>query len=81
MKVKKFLGAVLEEELAPIRARRTELEKDIPAIYEILRQGTEKARAVAAQTLHEVREAMRINYFDDPTLIAEQAKRFAEKHE
>ena len=81
MKVKKFLGAVLEEELAPIRARRTQLEKDIPAIYEILRQGTEKARAVAAQTLHEVREAMRINYFDDPTLIAEQAKRFAEKHE
>ncbi len=81
MKVKKFLGAVLEEELAPIRARRTELEKDIPAIYEILRQGTEKARAVAAQTLHEVREAMRINYFDDPTLIAEQARRFAEKAE
>lgn len=77
MKVKKFLGAVLEEELAPIRARRAELEKDIPAIYEILRQGTEKARAVAAQTLHEVREAMRINYFDDPTLIAEQSKRYA----
>ena len=64
MKVKKFLGAVLEEELAPIRARRAELEKDIPAIYEILRRGTEMARAVAAQTLHEVREAMRINYFD-----------------
>ncbi len=79
MKVKKFLGAVLEEELSPIRARRAELEKDIPAIYEILRQGTEKARAVAARTLHEVREAMHINYFDDPTLIAEQAKRFAEK--
>ncbi len=79
MKVKKFLGAVLEEELAPIRARRAELEKDIPAIYEILRKGTEKARAVAAQTLHEVREAMKINYFDDPTLIAEQARRFAEK--
>ena len=81
MKVKKFLGAVLEEELSPIRARRAELEKDIPAIYEILRQGTEKARAVAAQTLHEVREAMRINYFDDPSLIEEQAKRFAEKAE
>ena len=77
MKVKKFLGAVLEEELAPIRARRAELEKDIPAIYEILRQGTEKARAVAAQTLHEVREAMRINYFDDPTLISEQAAKYA----
>ena len=81
MKVKKFLGSVLEEELAPIRARRAELEKDIPAIYEILRKGTAKARAVAAQTLHEVREAMRINYFDDPSLIEEQARRFAEKHE
>ena len=79
MKVKKFLGAVLEEELAPIRARRAELEKDIPAIYEILRKGTEKARAVAAQTLHEVREAMRINYFEDTALIAEQARRFAGK--
>lgn len=81
MKVKKFLGAVLEEELAPIRARRAELEKDIPAIYEILRKGTEKAREVAAQTLHEVREAMKINYFDDPTLITEQTKRFSEKAE
>ncbi len=81
MKVKKFLGAVLEEELAPIRARRAELEKDIPAIYEILRKGTEKARAVAAQTLHEVREAMRINYFDDSSLIEEQSRRFAEKAE
>ncbi len=81
MKVKKFLGAVLEEELSPIRARRAELEKDIPAIYEILRKGTEKARAVAAQTLHEVREAMKINYFEDSSLIEEQARRFAEKAE
>ncbi len=81
MKVKKFLGAVLEEELAPIRARRSELEKDIPAIYEILRKGTEKARAVAAQTLYEVREAMKINYFEDSSLIEEQACRFAEKAE
>ncbi len=81
MKVKKFLGAVLEEELSPIRARRAELEKDIPAIYEILRKGTEKARAVAAQTLYEVREAMKINYFEDSSLIEEQARRFAEKAE
>ncbi len=81
MKVKKFLGAVLEEELSPIRARRAELEKDIPAIYEILRKGTEKARAVAAQTLHEVRDAMKINYFEDSSLIEEQARRFAEKAE
>ncbi len=81
MKVKKFLGAVLEEELAPIRARRAELEKDIPAIYEILRKGTEKARTVAAQTLHEVRDAMKINYFEDSSLIEEQARRFAGKAE
>ncbi len=81
MKVKKFLGAVLEEELAPIRARRAELEKDIPAIYEILRKGTEKARTVAAQTLHEVRDAMKINYFEDSSLIEEQARRFARKAE
>ena len=81
MKVKKFLGAVLEEELAPIRARRAELEKDIPAIYEILREGTEKAREVAAQTLHEVREAMKINYFDDAELIRSQAEKFSKEAE
>ena len=81
MKVKKFLGAVLEEELAPIRARRAELEKDIPAIYEILRKGTEKAREVAAQTLHEVREAMKINYFDDAELIRSQSARFSKETE
>ena len=81
MKVKKFLGAVLEEELAPIRARRAFLEKDIPAIYEILREGTEKAREVAAQTLHEVREAMKINYFDDAELIRSQAEKFSKEAE
>ncbi len=81
MKVKKFLGAVLEEELAPIRARRAELEKDIPAIYEILRKGTEKARSVAAQTLHEVRDAMKINYFDDAELIKSQSERFSKETE
>ncbi len=81
MKVKKFLGAVLEEELAPIRARRAELEKDIPAIYEILREGTEKAREVAAQTLHEVREAMKINYFDDAELIRSQSEKFSKEAE
>lgn len=77
MKVKKFLGAIMEEELAPIRARRLEFEKDIPAIYEMLQKGCEEARATAAKTLSEVRNAMKINYFDDKDLIAEQAKRFA----
>lgn len=79
MKVKKFLGAIMEEELAPIRARRLEFEKDIPAIYDMLKKGCEVARATAAATLAEVRQAMKINYFDDAELIAEQAKRFAEK--
>ena len=65
VKVKKFLNKVLEAELAPIRARRKEFEKDIPAVYEILKQGSEVARAEAEKTLHDVRDAMKINYFDD----------------
>lgn len=77
MKVKKFLGAIMEAELAPIRARRLEFEKDIPAIYEMLKKGCEEARATAANTLAEVRKAMKIDYFDDAELIAEQVKRFA----
>lgn len=76
MKVKKFLNKILQEELEPIRQRRAEFEKDIPAVYEMLRKGCEEARAVAADTLSEVRRAMKINYFDDAELIAEQAKRF-----
>lgn len=76
MKVKKFLNKILQEELEPIRQRRAEFEKDIPAVYEMLRKGCEEARAVAAETLSEVRRAMKINYFDDTELIAEQAKRF-----
>ena len=77
MKVKKFLAAIMQEELEPIRNRRKEFEKDIPAVYAMLKQGCEVARAAAAQTLDEVRRAMKINYFDDDALIAEQAKRFS----
>lgn len=73
---KKLLYNILNARLEPIRQRRAEWEKDIPAVYEILRKGTEDARAVATQTLDEVRRAMKINYFDDAELIAEQAKRF-----
>ncbi|MBO4637746.1 MAG: tryptophan--tRNA ligase [Clostridiales bacterium] len=69
VKVKRFLINVLEEELAPIRARRAEFEKDIPGVYEILKKGTEVARAEAAKTLSEVKAAMRINYFEDEDLI------------
>lgn len=79
MKVKKFLNNILQEELEPIRTRRAEFEKDIPTVYEMLKKGCEEARAVAAETLDEVRRAMKINYFDDAALIAEQAQRFAAK--
>lgn len=78
MKVKKFLAAIMQEELGPIRERRSEFEKDIPAVYEMLKNGCEVARETAAQTMDEVRKAMKINYFDDVELISEQAKRFAE---
>ena len=64
MKVKKLLNAVMQETLEPIRTRREELAKDIPAVWEILKVGSEKARAVAAQTLAEVKRAMKINYFE-----------------
>ncbi len=76
MKVKKFLAAILQETLSPIRERRAELEKDIPAVIDILRRGTEVAREAGAQTMSEVRRAMRLDYFDDATFTAEQAKRF-----
>ena len=76
MKVKKFLTAIMQEELEPIRTRRKEFEHDIPAIYEMLKKGCEVAREQAAQTLDEVRRAMKINYFDDAELIAEQARKF-----
>ena len=65
--------------LEPMRQRRHELEQDIPEIYNILRKGTEQAREVAAQTMSEVRAAMRINYFDDEELIRSQAERFHAK--
>ena len=76
MKVKKFLTAIMQEELEPIRTRRKEFEQDIPAIYDMLKKGCEVAREQAAQTLDEVRRAMKINYFDDAELIAEQARKF-----
>ena len=79
VKCKKFLEKVLNETLEPIRARRLEFQKDIPAIYDMLRRGCEEARAVAADTLADVRRAMKINYFDDEALIAEQAQRFAQE--
>ena len=62
--------------MEPIRQRRKELEKDIPAVYEILRKGSEVARETAAQTLSEVKSAMRINYFEDSELIRMQSEKY-----
>ena len=76
VKVKKFLNKVIQEELAPIRERRKAFEKDIPAVYRMLEEGSKKAEAVAAQTLARVKRAMKINYFEDQALITEQAKRY-----
>ena len=76
VKCKKLLMEVLQETLEPIRQRRAEYEKDIPAVYEILRKGCEVAREEACKTMDEVRRAMKINYFDDRALIEEQARRF-----
>lgn len=69
MVVKKFLNNVIQTELRPIRERRNDWEKRLPDVYEILKQGTAKARATAAQTLSEVKHAMRIDYFTDDNLL------------
>ena len=74
MKCKKFLNQVLNKFLEPMRERRAEFEKDIPEIYNILKKGTEQAREVGAQTMDEVRKAMRIDYFNDAELIRQQAE-------
>ena len=78
VKCKKFLNKVLEETLVPIRAKRAEYEKDIPGVYDILRDGCEAARAKARATMSEMKDAMRINYFDDADLIAEQAREYSQ---
>ena len=76
VKVKKFLNNVLQEELEPIRNRRKEFEQNIDGVYDILFKGSNAAREVAAETLKEVRAAMRINYFDDVELINQQKEAF-----
>ena len=78
MKVKRFLNNVLQAELEPIRNRRKEFQKDIPAVYEMLKEGSEKAEAVAAETLKDVKAAMKINYFDDEELIQGQSEKFSD---
>ena len=65
VKVKKFLNNVIQSELSPIRERRKMWENRLPDVLEILKVGSEKAEKTAAATLHDVREAMKINYFDN----------------
>lgn len=79
MMIKKFLNEVLNDTLEPIRARRKELEQNIPYVYEVLRKGSEEARAVAAQTLADVKRSMRINYFE-PGVLDELIKEQTEKY-
>lgn len=69
----------MQEELSPIRARRAEFEKDIPEVYNILKKGSDVARQTAAQTLSEVKRAMKIDYFEDQDLIRTQSERYAQK--
>lgn len=69
MKVKKFLNNVLQSELAPIRERRKMWESRLPDVYDILKSGSEVARKKAADTLHDVRASMKINYFEDNSLL------------
>ncbi len=76
VKVKRFLIAVLEELLAPIRERRKHYEQHIEEVYAILKRGSDEAREAAASTLADVRRAMRINYFEDSELIARQAAEY-----
>lgn len=79
MKCKKLLNSVLNKMLDPIRVRRHEFEQDIPEVYNILKKGSDVARAEAAKTMDEVRAAMQINYFDDAELIRSQSERFRAK--
>lgn len=76
VKIKKFLNSIVQEELEPVRVRRKEYEKDIASVYEILRTGSEQAREIAAKTLDEVKNAMRINYFEDQALILDHVKKY-----
>ena len=79
VKIKKFLNKIIQEELEPIRARRKEYEKDIAAVYDILKAGTEAARETAAQTMDEVKKAMKIDYFNDRSLLEGQEEKYSQR--
>lgn len=76
VKIKRFLNSIMQAELAPVRARRREYERDIAAVYDILREGSDRARQTAEATLQDVKAAMKINYFADTELIRAQAARY-----
>lgn len=76
VKIKRFLNSIVQAELEPIRARRREYEKDIAAVYDILKAGSDKARSVAEATMQDVKNAMQINYFADKELIQAQAAKY-----
>lgn len=76
VKVKKFLNNVIQTELEPIRNRRLEYQKDISYVYEVLKKGSEYAESVAAQTLSDVKNAMKINYFDNKEWLTEQLEKY-----
>ena len=79
VKVKKFLNKILQEELEPIRNRRKAFEKDIPYVFDVLREGSAAAQTVAADTLSKVKHAMRIDYFADEQLVRAQAEKYKDK--
>ncbi len=79
MMIKNFLAAILNDTLDPIRARRKVLEQDIPYVYEVLRKGSQEAQSAAAQTLKEVKAAMKINYFE-PGVLSELIERQKQKY-
>ena len=76
VKIKKFLFNVLEEVLTPIREKRKIYENKIEEVYNILESGSKKAEKVANITIKEVKEAMRINYFEDKELIKSHVKKY-----
>ena len=80
VKVKKFLCKVMQEEFSPIRARRAQYEKDLDTVYEILREGSQRAKQKAEVTLNEVKHAMKIDYFDDSSFLDEQKKDMYKKY-
>ena len=76
VKIKRFLNNILQEELKPIRERRKEYEKNIKEVYKVLEEGSLKAREAASIKMKEVKNAMKLNYFEDTNLIEKQVKKY-----